>query len=221
MPESILQVMPIFDFQGPSSIFDAFSFPLNKSAMVSPFSKELCLFLKPEKERKWNILEMNLDVWNMINSFNSLEIVKLRNPTQPLIVMKPFWLSLSEPPAMPHLIATSPMDGPPGHHGHGRPFYNPALQPLAQQQSMQGVEALHGKLDRPSSLGSVIGIHPSQNVQSIPAQVGKESILGSFKKVESSSKFCLPNHKFKLESSNCTLLNDWQLRFLHWNLIKS
>lgn len=89
-----------------------------------------------------------------------------------------------EPPAMPHLIATSPMDGPPGHPGHNRPFYNPTLPHLSQQQqSMQGIDPstmanpMHGKLDRPSSLGSVIGIHPSQNVQSIPAQVGKESLF--------------------------------------------
>jgi hypothetical protein len=59
-------------------------------------------------------------------------------------------------------VASSPMDGHPPHLLHGRPFYvqpSTALQPPPKS-----------KAERPSSLGSVIGIHPAANSAALPAQ---------------------------------------------------
>ena len=53
------------------------------------------------------------------------------------------------------------MDGHPHHLIHGRPFYGQPPPPLQQPPSKS-------KAERPSSLGSVIGIHPAPNSQSLP-----------------------------------------------------
>ena len=55
------------------------------------------------------------------------------------------------------------MDGHPHHHLHGRGFYSQPPPPL-QPPPPSG----KSKPERPSSLGSVIGIHPSPNSQVIP-----------------------------------------------------
>ncbi len=61
----------------------------------------------------------------------------------------------------PIIICFSPMDGHPHHLIHGRPFYGQPPPPLQQPPTKS-------KAERPSSLGSVIGIHPAPNSQSLP-----------------------------------------------------
>ena len=86
-----------------------------------------------------------------------------------IIISDPFYCNLTkflQKKIISSFLFFSPMDGHPPHLMHGRSFYShppPPMQPKS-------------KAERPSSLGSVIGIHPAPNSSNLPpsqSQSGK------------------------------------------------